>query len=253
MNKSATWTIYDRLIDSIPDDILVEDCLVGLHWILVRSIGIGVAMTPTDSDRTVSVAGSIRGMKARELAKLAKSWNFVEAAIGMAAINSVTNAHATVVRNWGSGFVSNPAINGFEYMLPRVVGKRVAVVGHFPGLEELAAVCRLSILERKPQQGDFPDSACEYILPEQDFVLITGTALVNKTFPRLLALSNDAGVVLVGPTTPLHPVLFEYGVSLLAGTIVDDAQIVWRHVAEGGDRTSFKHGARTVNLERGRP
>ena len=33
---------------------------------------------------------------------------------------------------------------------------------------------------------DFLDSACEYILPEQDFVFITGMTLTNKTLPRLL-------------------------------------------------------------------
>jgi uncharacterized protein (DUF4213/DUF364 family) len=251
MTESAAWTIYDRLIDSIPEDILVEDCLVGIHWILVQSIGIGVAMTPPDTERTVDVAGSIRGMRVRELAKLAKSWNFMEASIGMAAINSVTNAHATVMGNWGSAVVSNPEKNVFEYLLPRVTGKKVAVVGHFPGLKELASVCRLSILERRPQPGDFPDSACEYILPQQDFVLITGTALVNKTFPRLAALSKDAHVALVGPTTPLHPVFFESGVSLLGGTIVDDREGVWKHVAEVGIRTIFEHGARRVNVERG--
>ena len=54
-------------------------------------------------------------------------------------------------------------------------------------IEELIApLCRLSILERDPVLGDYPDSACEYILPEQDYVFITGMTLVNKTLPHLL-------------------------------------------------------------------
>jgi uncharacterized protein (DUF4213/DUF364 family) len=66
-------------------------------------------------------------------------------------------------------------------------GKKVAVVGHFSLVEkQLGCKCSLSILEREPEGTDFLDSACEYILPEQDFVFITGMTLTNKTLPRLL-------------------------------------------------------------------
>ena len=37
-----------------------------------------------------------------------------------------------------------------------------------------------------------PDPACEYILSEQDVVIMTATTLINKTMPRLLALSRNA-------------------------------------------------------------
>ena len=60
-------------------------------------------------------------------------------------------------------------------------------MGHFPLVEkQLGRKCSLSILEREPEGADFLDSACEYILPEQDFVFITGMTLTNKTLPRLL-------------------------------------------------------------------
>jgi uncharacterized protein (DUF4213/DUF364 family) len=248
MGESAPWAIYDRLIDSVPDDILVEDCLIGLHWILVRSIGIGLAMTPRDGDRTVSLTGNIRGMKVRALAALARSWNFLEASIGIAAINSVLNARETVLACWGPSVMSQPNENVFVLLRSKLAGKKVAVIGHFPDLDALASICQLSILERKPKEGDYPDPACEYILPEQDYVFITGTAIVNKTFPRLIALSHDANIVLVGPTTPLCPVFFDYGVSLLASLIVEEPSRVWKNVAEGGHRAIFAHGARMVKV-----
>lgn len=249
MIKSTSWAIYDHLIKSIPDDIVVKDCLVGLHWILLRSEGVGLAMTPPDS-RTVNMAGSIRGMKVHELAQRCKSWDFMEASIAMAAINSVTNTLKSLERHFGSALSSGPDKNVFDYLLPRIEGKKVAVIGHFPGLEQIASVSQLSILERRPHQGDFPDSACEYLLPEQDFIVLSGTTLANKTLPRLLSLGQRAYIVVVGPTTTLHPVLFEHGVSLLAGTVIDDDESVWIHAAEGGTRSIFDHGARMVNLVR---
>ncbi|MBN1652632.1 MAG: DUF364 domain-containing protein [Deltaproteobacteria bacterium] len=250
MAGNKSWMVYDRLIESIPDDIVVEDCLIGLNWILVQSVGVGIAMTPPEGERTVPMAGSIRGMKVRRLAELSKSWRFMEAAIGLAAINSVCNARDTIEKRFGPAIWSASKINVFNLLLPEVAEKKVAVIGHFPGLQQLASKCRLSILERLPQAGDFPDSACEYLLPEQDVVLISGTTLVNKTLPRLLALSQNAYIAVVGPTTPLHPVLFECGVSLLAGTVVDDRESVWKQAAEGGTRSIFGRGARMVNIER---
>ncbi|MEN6473015.1 MAG: DUF364 domain-containing protein, partial [Syntrophaceae bacterium] len=99
--------------------------------------------------------------------------------------------------------------------------------------------------------GDLPDPAAEYILPLQDAVFITATTLINKTLPRLIELSRESFVVLVGPSTPLTPVLFDYGVKALAGTVVVDEAKVWRHVAEGGERSVFSHGARMVKCEPG--
>ena len=83
-------------------------------------------------------------------------------------------------------------------MLEEMEGKKVAVIGHFPGMEVGRRACGLTVLERNPQEGDLPDFAAEYVLPEQDYVFITGTALTNKTMPRLLELSEHATVGLVG-------------------------------------------------------
>lgn len=85
-------------------------------------------------------------------------------------------------------------------------------------------------------------------MPRQDVVFITGVTMINKTLPRLLELSKGAFVVLVGPSTPLAPFLFDYGVDVLSGTVVvDDA--VWRVAAEGGTRHIFDHGALRFNIK----
>jgi len=136
----------------------------------------------------------------------------------------------------------------FTGMIEELRGKRVAVVGHFRHLERISGICQLSVLERRPGQGDLPDTACEYVLGEQDVVFMTATTLVNKTMPRLLELSRNARVVVAGPSTPLHPLLFAHGVDLLGGLIVDDQDAAWRAVAEGGHKALFLQGGRMVKV-----
>lgn len=244
------WKIFDDLIAAVPETSVVGDCLAGLSWFLVRAEGVGVSMTPREGLAQLRGAGQLAGMKTRELARRVKSWNFYEAALGLAAINAALNGPAAAARNCGPRLDSVTNQDVFDYLLPELGGKRVAVVGHFYDMERLQAVCELTILERKPQMGDMPDPACEYILGEQDVVIITATTLINKTLPRLLELSRRARVVLAGPSTPLTPVMFDHGVALLGGLIVEDEARVWKAVQQGGQRELFEQGGRMVKVMR---
>jgi uncharacterized protein len=244
------WKLYDRLIDGIPSGLRVKKSIAGIHWTLIRSEGVGLSMTPPDGERGLSIAGTIAGRTVREIAGLAKSWNPLEAAVGVAAINSWYNARSTIESSWGAIAGKESPNSVFAEIGPMVAGKKVTVIGHFPDLGQLEPVCTLSILERKPLRGDFPDPACEFILPEQDFVFMTGVTLINKTLPRLLELSQNAQIVMVGPSVPLTPLFLDYGVSLLAGTIVMDENRVCTHVEEGGDRSIFRNGAMMLRLSK---
>ncbi len=242
------WKLYEELIAAVPEDAVVSECLAGLSWFLVRSIGTGVAMRPREMDGPIRNAGKIAGMQLRELASWIKSWDCYEAAMGLAAINSALNAQQAVLQNCGTWLDETRTEDVFTCLLDELRGKRVAVVGHFHNLERLSGLCELSILERKPMQGDLPDPACEYILAKQDVVIMTATTLINKTMPRLLELSRNARVVVAGPSTPLHPLMFDHGVDLLGGLIVDNAPSVWQAVAEGGREALFEQGGRMVKV-----
>jgi hypothetical protein len=242
------WEIYDALISAVPEDSVISACLTGLSWFLVRSRGVGVAMRPREGDEVVPNAGQLAGMKTREIAAGIKSWNLYEAALGLAAINSVLNAADTVRRNCGSLLDETSDADVFACLLEELRGKRVAVIGHFYNLERVSAVCDLSILERRPEPGDFPDPACEYILPEQEVVIMTATTLINKTMPRLLELSRNARVVVAGPSTPLTPILLEHGIEILGGLMVEDEDRVWKTVGEGGQHELFTSGSHMVKV-----
>jgi uncharacterized protein len=250
------WEIYDELIAAIPADLQVSDCLIGLHWTLIRSVGTGMALTPFERSHSgpmgASVIGGIgehiTGMSVSRLAAYVKSWNPFEATLGLAAINSVLNSNERVEQMYGQPLSSQSRQSAFVHYADLVRGRNVAVIGHFPDLDTLSGVCELTILERNPRGGDLPDPACEYVLPSQDFVFITATALINKTLPRLLDLSRNARVFLVGPSTPFAPLLFDRGIDTLAGTVVVEPESVWHAAQEGAARTIFEHGAQMVKV-----
>ena len=55
---------------------------------------------------------------------------------------------------------------------------------------------------------------------------IKSVTIINKTAPRLLALAEAAGArtVMVGPSVVMAPELFNYGVDMLAGSVVRDPE-----------------------------
>jgi uncharacterized protein (DUF4213/DUF364 family) len=79
-------------------------------------------------------------------------------------------------------------------------------------------------------------------LPEQDYVFISASTMVNKTLPRLLALSEKAWTVLVGPSATLSPLLFDFGVNDLSGFIVRENEMCLEAVREGNRVRQFQSG-----------
>jgi uncharacterized protein (DUF4213/DUF364 family) len=223
------WEIYDELIDGIAPGPRVDDSFIGEYWTMVRSgNSVGLAMTLHDSTRPPLLDLSADdpacgGITLRELAAAAKSWNFAEASLGMAAINAYWNSPE---RPLVARALENGDAEAFSAWKSRVAGKKVAVIGHFFNLERtLGDICELSILERRPGPGDYPDSAAEFLLPESDFVFATGVTFTNKTLPRLLELSRDATFILAGPSVPLAPPLFNRGVHDLQSLVITDPDL----------------------------
>jgi uncharacterized protein (DUF4213/DUF364 family) len=247
---SSSWDIYDRLLGAIPEDIVVASCLMGRSWTVVDSGGMGVAMTYRGDSRGTNLRPPHAGRRLQDMAAYLKSWNLYEASLGVAAVNSFYNTPERVGSWLRKPLAAVRSKGALTDMLDDVTGKKVAVIGHFPDMKAAAERCELTVLERSPQEGDLPDFAAEYVLPEQDFVFITGLTVTNKTLPRLLELSAQATVVLMGPSVPLAPWWFDHGVDVLAGMVVVDRDEVWRYCQEGGMRGPFDHGGWMVQITR---
>jgi uncharacterized protein (DUF4213/DUF364 family) len=224
--------------------------VAGLVWSLVEMDGeAGLALTLQDGVFESQLPGRIHGAETRWLADHITSWNMFDASLALGAVNAWFNRRDRVEGLLGRPVVGERGAALFERLSQRFAGGSVAVVGHFPHLEPLGDHCTLTILERHPSGGDLPDQACEYLLPRQDCVCITGSTVSNKTLPRLLELSRNAYVVLVGPSVPFTPMWFDYGVDLLAGTIVLDPAVALGAVQQGGRRSLFGDSLAMVELE----
>jgi uncharacterized protein len=213
--------------------------IVGYNWTLVEGPdGMGLVTTPekgVDGARTTQETGRYTGRDLRDLAGLARSANPYERAIGCAAINAGLNRYDLEGSNG----------NGLE-LSDNVTGPTV-VVGRFPRLDE--RLPDALVLERDPGPGDLPASAASEVIPGCARLIITATTWVNTSLAGLLRLVDGAHVGVVGPGTPLSPIMHGHGIHRLSGFVVTDPPAVRRAVAEGAGARQFRHLGRDVNFE----
>ncbi len=240
--------IYDLLLDHARSAARLEEFILGLTWSYCQledeqRQAPGMAMSPPQQTRLLDWPGTLVGRQASELADWLKSWNPHRAVVGMAVVNAVINAAYVAQENDQRVPDNGPANLGvFQYFLPQMAGTKVVVVGRYPGLEQIQQHCEIQVLERQAGAGDLPDPACEFVLPEADWVFLTASSLTNKTAPRLLQLSRDARVVLMGPGVPWLTELQHFGVDYLAGVEVLDRSALRQCVMQGGGRRVFEQG-----------
>lgn len=219
------FALYNALLAGIDSDAPVLSTAMGEQWCLADTeAGLGLAMhTPGASIPPLYPAG-LAGLSLSQAAQAVKSWNLEEASFGLAAMNAFYNTPDRLAGLPDYGHYAD----GLDF-----TGMTVGIVGHMrgpTGLREKAK--QVYILERSPQPGDYPDSACELLLPRCDLVIITGSSLINKTLPRLLALCRNAYTILTGPSVPLCPALLDFGLDRLSGLVVTQREVMISHVRQ---------------------
>lgn len=210
---------YKILIDGMDDTLAVTDIVRGVAWVgaELSDGSFGIAMN-TEGESVQRMFPSLVGLGAKTAAHAVMSWSFNEASEAMAVINAFYNTPERMERLHLSADGEKSCTDGMD-----IEGKTAALIGHLKlGEEALKGAKEVYIIEREPRDGDLPDSACEYILPECDIAIITGSAAINKTMPRLLELSENAKTIVIGPTVPMCPELKALGIDRLSGMVVTD-------------------------------
>ncbi len=220
-------SIKQTLLDSITvDHQPAGKILVGANLTLVQGKHWGMASTLTEANvhnNFITETGILHTLPVSDLLKKFLSNRIFESSLGMAALNSVLDVPA--------GF---ELADAYEEIANRSKGKKVAVVGHFPFVDKLAKISRNCwVFERKLQDGDLPTEQMPDYLPRVDVLVLTAQVIANNCFQKIVDFAPQAYKIMLGPSTPLSPVLFDFGIDILGGVRISDPEQVYRFIAQG--------------------
>jgi hypothetical protein len=189
-------------------------------------------------------AGSLGQSTVSDLAQLAHSRNVLMAAIGLATLNALVPSLST-----SAGDVLDLLSIGPE--------DTVGMVGFFgPLVEPIKKLAKsLQIVEQREDLGPLvlPQNAAQTELPQCQVVIVTGTALINRTIDGVLEHCRNAReVAILGPSTPLAPSVFaSRGVTVLSGMQVVNSVQALRVISEGGGTPQLLNSMRKVSIRIG--
>lgn len=220
--------VLDDLINNIKSAPIREICIgVFTTAVVSRQCGLSSSLSLECHSRPGSIedAGKLIGKDAAEVAKKIKSEYTLEAALGMACINSAVNIEESLLSE----------VNAEDIIKRKGRDKTVAVIGHFPFVHRLkASVKKLFVFEKRLRPGDIPSSRIPELLEQAAVVAVTGTALINHSFAEIMRCVNkDAFVIMLGPSTPLTDIMFDYGLDALCGAVADDTGMLLQYIKQG--------------------
>lgn len=229
--KFSTMKVVHQLVKDIPH-IPVDEVLVGVFSTLVKAgsmQGIASTLKGQGPHGYIDAPNGLSKRSLRELADLLLAEDTLKASIGMAAVNAWMAARPHALQY----------MNAKKLIYEAGKGKIVGVIGHFPFVEHMNEARKRYIFEKQPQQGDMREQDIQTYMPQVDVAVITGTSIINHTFERIMQfVKPDAFTIVMGPSTPLAPVLFSYGVDAVCGTLVADYNKMRRGVLEA---VPFRH------------
>ncbi len=240
--------MYASILKSLPDNP-VREVRIGLHWTAVvveKSSGLQCGLASTlepDHHHTgvpiIPEPGQLENLPALELADWIQSDIPLRRSVGCAAINAL-------IPHDPSRWVDQ---NAEAAILEHGRGKKAVLIGHFPFADHLRTELEdFNVLDLNPSGEDLPASAAPEFLPDADLVAITGMTFINHTLPNLLDLCKpEAFILVLGPSTPLSPVMAEHGVNLMAGSIVENIPAVLAALGQGANFRQVHHaGVRLI-------
>ena len=246
--------IQDELLDvaaPLLEGKKVEEVVVGLKYTAVFLEGgiVGLSFT-LKGPFFGRERGDIYVRDAKKLAELLLSTSPIESSIGLAVVNAASQTLAPQLDYSYSRLVDVLRIGRGDVLM---VGLMVPLAWELhEHVDRIWAVEDSFYIREGPENLEVrPWWAIDIILRTKEIsaVVISGSAVSNKTINRILELVQDKSrrkceIALVGPSVPIFPDFWrKVGVDLLAAAIVKDADAVGRIVkGGGGSRELFRKG-----------
>ncbi len=227
--------VLKLIIESFKKDYKIKEIRRGLYWTAVWSKYCGLSSTMfyeycnEDEDDTIE---PLTGRSAIEIAKFALSENIMKASLGLASINSLIEIDQSKCIE----------INASEIIMNIGKNKNISIVGHFPFVDRLKNIANnLWVIEKRPKPGDYPVEAAKKFLPQSDIIAISSTTLINHTFSKLLKLCPPKSIkILLGPTTPMTEIFFEFNIDIISGSRVTNPSVILKFISEGANFRQLK-------------
>ena len=245
--------IIEDVISTL-EDAKVVDVRIGLHWtaVIVDINGkqsCGLASTVNNDHHVegvpdVEMAGSLSSLSALQLANFALSPSNIQTSIGISAINALIKPQP---KRWEE-------INAEHVIAKHGENKNVAIIGSFPFVKRIKEkVNQLCVFDLHPGPGEFSSEQAAEILPQMDVVAITGMTLVNKTLNNLLPHCRPEAVkIMLGPSTFMSDVMFDYGFDLVSGAFIEEIAPAIQTMCEGGTfKQVHKAGVKLITMSNG--
>ncbi|WP_297055804.1 DUF364 domain-containing protein [Thermosulfurimonas sp.] len=226
---------------------LVERAIIGLGYTAVelsdRRVGVAYTLFEPGCCAYLPPEISFRQRPADLILKGLISPQSLEGSVALAVANALFNSRDL------------PFLKGDPLELIRPGPEdEVAMIGFFePLVKRLSGrVGHLWVFERGDHLGPglLPETEMPVFLPRATLILITSVTILNRTLEDILAQVQRAReVVLLGPSTPMAPEVFEdTPVSLLSGIRVRDPEGVLQAVAEAKGFPGLKPYVEKINL-----
>ncbi len=256
--REANEQLQVALGDKI-DTLTIERVVVGLFFTGVKlNTGQGgLCFTPIksipeavccpSSARAMPSSGRLKGKNVTAFLSEMLSGNPLKKALGIATLNALSAVY------WNH----NPAVNyAFQRGVDPLDGAAIPDDANVVVIGALAPYLKMlktrghpfTILEfdpatLKPDEMRFymPAEKAPEIIPRADWLIVTGTTLINDTLEETLSLIKPgAQVIVVGPTASMLPeAFFRRGVKAVGGIIVTKADELLDIISEAGSGYHF--------------
>ena len=239
-------TVEEKLQEyakSLAGDLTLERVTIGVGYTGVKlSNGNGGAAYTFRNDLGHSCGvmpkpGSLKGTPAVEALDWLTGNNLAARAVAMATANALMN------QGYEPGPELSAAVDCKEDDVVGMIGWFCPLVKKYQGAKEFYIFEKnLNGIKEGGIEKILPSEEAFNILPKCNKVVLTATSFINGTADGLLAACKEgAEVTVVGASTPMcMDVLKDYGVTVLAGVEVTDADMLCTILAEGGGGMDMK-------------
>lgn len=228
------------LAGSIPKGVRVDRVLVTLNWTMVRAGALcGIARSPardTEGARTIRPEGGFINHELHDLAALLCQTDPLARSLGLAAVNAWWNRPGAKTLDKG----------GFAAMEPP--GDGVVIIGGFRSAQQ--RLPHAQVVEREPKPGDIPADEAGPAIRAARILAITAQTIVNGSLPPLLhSAGNGPRKVLIGPSAPFCPLLFDHGIDEISAITITNPDAAERFICETGTMIMRDDMARSIYMQ----